>query len=61
MQEDGNFAVYGPSGYIWHSKTWQNGAYVIMQTDGNLVVYNSNGKPTWDTHTFRTRNVMLIM
>ena len=50
MQYDGNFAVYGPNGVLWATKTWNNGDRVTMQYDGNLVVYNGQ-LPTWASRT----------
>jgi len=46
---DGNLVIYGPTGPVWDSGTWPNpGAFLVMQTDGNLVIYRSNGTPIWN-------------
>ncbi len=53
MQGDGNL-VYnvGKLGLAWHN-AWNSqtqghpGAYFVLQTDGNLVVYDVNGSPLW--------------
>lgn len=65
MQHDGNLVLYRTHDNrpIWHTDTWPRplgwhygGNYVIMQTDGNLVVYDSNSpntkhKAIWDSKT----------
>jgi hypothetical protein len=63
MQTDGNLVEYGSPGKTvkWESGTSGNfGAYVVMQADGNLVVYPlgktapAPGQPTpalWDSGT----------
>jgi hypothetical protein len=46
---DGNLVVYGPTGPVWDSATYPNpGAFLVMQNDGNLVIYRSNGTPIWN-------------
>ena len=60
MQRDGNLVVYSvPSPLeplrrpIWSSKT--NGIQIkeglLFQSDGNLVLYNLEGKPVWASNT----------
>ena len=55
MQSDGNFVLYwtpGKNKVLWASNTaGKPGAYVCMQVDGNLVVYNTGGKPLWASNT----------
>ncbi|OIJ97810.1 hypothetical protein BIV25_13470 [Streptomyces sp. MUSC 14] len=59
MGSDGNLVAYlktnGTSGSgpaIWSTHTsGHSGAYAVMQTDGNLVVYSSTGTALWSTHT----------
>lgn len=43
MQADGNLVEYGPSGPIWATYTNSPGAYLVDQTDGNLVIYPAQG------------------
>ncbi|GAA3033448.1 hypothetical protein GCM10020229_51130 [Kitasatospora albolonga] len=66
VQADGNVVLHlwdqargnglGPA--LWSTGTWGNpGAYLLMQADGNLVVYREGGGPTsggalWSTHTW---------
>jgi hypothetical protein len=64
IQSDGNIALYnGSSEAIWATGTDKNpGASLVVQTDGNLVVYskNSGGRALWSSGTyggrFETRN-----
>jgi hypothetical protein len=54
MQEDGNFCVYqNPDGIqnnVWSTGTQGLGAVRIdMQSDGFLVLRDTNGKHTWFT------------
>ena len=54
MQENGNLALKtaGGTNTLWQTNTHNKGAeYVSMQTDGNLVMYTSNGKPVWASDT----------
>ncbi len=52
MQGDGNFVLYTGQRALWQTKTYPNpGARVIMQTDGNLVVYNASGGALWASGT----------
>ena len=48
MQSDGNLVQYFHKRALWNSGTYGNpGAYVAMQADGNLVVYNPSGHWLW--------------
>jgi hypothetical protein len=58
MQSDGNLVLYhnciGPNGRnhaVWASNTQYEGDHAWMQKDGNLVVYQANGYPVWDSGT----------
>ncbi len=60
MQEDGNFVLYSttaPSAgnHLWASNTGGNGnsgAYLAIQNDGNLVVYDHSGATAlWNSNT----------
>ncbi len=51
-QGDGNFVRYGPSGATWASNTPNTSAgRVVMQGDGNLVIYDGSGRPIWASNT----------
>jgi hypothetical protein len=55
MQYDGNFVVYptGSHSALWNTRTFGNsGASLIMQGDGNLVIYSAKGKAIWSTNTW---------
>lgn len=48
LQADGNLVVYSPSRALWASNTvGKNVAYLSMQEDGNLVLYDRQGKAVW--------------
>src|SRR5690606_28700079 len=44
--------LYNGSEPVWHAGTHGHpGAWFVMQTDGNAVVYGANGTPLWATGT----------
>lgn len=52
LQSDGNLALYASFKLVWQSEAL--GAEVdrvIMQTDGNLVIYDGSSRPLWATNT----------
>jgi hypothetical protein len=52
MQSDGNLVESGPDGTLWASQTAsQSGNYLVMQSDGNLVVDSSDGQVRWQSGT----------
>ena len=54
MQQDGNFVVYKDQGAIWASNTAGvgTGPYILrMQSDNNLVVYDTNDQARWSSNT----------
>ncbi|WP_435271365.1 hypothetical protein [Streptomyces sp. 1222.5] len=54
MQSDGNLVMYRnrDGAAIWSTHTsGHSGAYAVMQTDGNFVVYDAGSQPLWSTHT----------
>ena len=50
-QCDGNLVLYGPSGPVWATMTFSAPGYSIMQTDGNFVLFDGAGTPTFSTGT----------
>lgn len=51
-QFDGNIVLYTDRGAVWHSGTVGTApGMVAMQGDGNLVLYNAAGQPTWASDT----------
>lgn len=57
MQSDGNFVLYNPNspnGVSWASNTYtHHGAYLRVQDDGNVVVYDRDRRPLWSWMTGR--------
>ncbi|XP_034562506.1 mannose-specific lectin-like [Notolabrus celidotus] len=52
FQNDGNFVIYGWKA-TWASDTnGSDGTRVVMQPDGNLVIYNICNQPKWNTATY---------
>jgi len=57
MQNDGNLCLYMMLPHqkcVWASNTHGKGQAphrLIMQDDGNLVIYDANNHPTWDSKT----------
>jgi hypothetical protein len=54
MQFDGNLVLYKFGHVLWHSGSYGKGPgpyRLIMQTDGNLVIYNGHNQPIWATMT----------
>ena len=38
---------------IWSSNTWGNpGSHLVLQDDGNVVIYRPDGAPIWSTNTW---------
>jgi hypothetical protein len=55
MQADGNAVLYASGRAVWNSRTGGNaGARLVMQNDGNLVVYAASGKALWASAASRT-------
>ena len=44
---------------IWNSDTPGRGHTLVMQYDGNLVIYNTSGGAVWDSGTFNNNNAYL--
>jgi hypothetical protein len=63
MQTDGNLCEYGPGGALWCSGTYGTGSsdHVTMQTDGNLVIYNSAGTALWHSGTYGNTGAVLVL
>lgn len=59
LQADGNLVVYNhyldtPAAFtsVWASNTYNNpGDSLVIQPDGNAVIYNSSGRARWATNT----------
>jgi Ca2+-binding RTX toxin-like protein/6-phosphogluconolactonase (cycloisomerase 2 family) len=54
MQEDGHLVLYKADGVTpaWTSNTFGNdGAFAVLQHDGNFVIYDTEQTPLWSTET----------
>lgn len=53
FQSDGNAVVYGNGRALWAIRTHglAKGGRMIMQGDGNLVIYSKTGRPIWSSRT----------
>ena len=51
LQDDGNAVVLSAYGVVWRSATQGRGDRLIMQADGNVVIYDATGRPVWFTGT----------
>jgi hypothetical protein len=60
MQSDGNLVlVKAGKTPLWSSKTTKKGAFAIMQTDGNLVVYVGK-TPLWSSRTNKKGSILQL-
>ena len=51
MQTDGNLVEYGGGRARWASNTLVPGSRVVLQADGNFVVYTPQNRPVWASGT----------
>ncbi len=51
MQTDGNLVHYAGGRARWSSATFVPGSRVVLQADGNLVVYTPQNRATWASGT----------
>lgn len=52
FQRDSNLVLYSPTRAVWSSVTaGKNAAYLALQSDGNLVLYDRNSQPVWYSGT----------
>ncbi|GIF18205.1 hypothetical protein BJ973_008832 [Actinoplanes tereljensis] len=52
MQSDGNFVLYHEATPVWWTDTsGRPGSSVVMQADGNLVIYRADGLAIWASNT----------
>ena len=48
----GDLVIYRQAYPVWSSRTYGNpGAFLVVQEDGNLAIYNRYQKPVWATGT----------
>ncbi|XP_066510502.1 B-type lectin plumieribetin-like isoform X2 [Hoplias malabaricus] len=56
FQDDGNFVVYTWKP-VWASNTdGKPGTRLVMQADGNLVIYDVSGHPFWASNSYQNSN-----
>ena len=61
-QSDGNLVLYDGNAALWASHTRGRPlGVVIMQGDGNLVIYTRGGKPIWQSNTWRDAGSRLVV
>jgi len=54
LESTGNLSLFPKLGQHWMSKTEGNpGSRLVLQDDGNLVLYNASNAPVWATNTVR--------
>jgi len=61
LQDDGNFVLYAGHAFSSHNAFWASNTggvgsgpfKLVMQNDGNLCVYESNGNCTWASNTWQ--------
>lgn len=51
VQKDGNTVLYVDFKPLWYTGMRSNIGQMYMQTDGNLVLYNTGGQPLWASGT----------
>ena len=63
FQGDGDLILTGPAGVLWASNTADvlDTHNVVMQRDGNLVMYTDKHKAVWATHTAGRRKAKCIL
>jgi hypothetical protein len=62
MQGDGNFVEYKNNVAIWQTGTSDPGAFLSVQTDGNMVVYAPDGvTPLWYSQTSSASGATLVL
>lgn len=63
MQSDGNLVLYTGPGYVatWSSGTYGNpGAYVQLQSNGDVVVYSAGGSMLWHSGNYGSPSELLM-
>jgi len=61
FSSDGNLELWNESAneLIWESGT--RGEQLIMQGDGNLVIYTAEGEPVWASNTSGHEDAVLVL
>lgn len=62
FQTDGNLVLYSTNRALWSANTHGRGAKrTVLQNDGNLVVYDGNGRALWNTQTHGRGSSTLVV
>lgn len=62
VQSDGNLLVYFGSAVLWSAGTYGSQAlFLVMQGDGNLVLYGAGYIPVWASGTSGNPGAILVM
>lgn len=62
LQNDGNLAQYQDFNIFWETGTQGSAASrLVMQSDGNLVLYNASGVALWSSQTQGNAGARLVM
>lgn len=61
MQDDGNLVQYGPNGAMFATSTYAQGARLVMQVDGNLVLYDAANHALWSSGTQGNNGALLAV
>ncbi|XP_056135224.1 B-type lectin plumieribetin-like [Lampris incognitus] len=53
FQDNGNFAIISESSVTWQTKTsGSHGMRIVLQADGNLVMYTQYRKVVWSSYSY---------
>ncbi|MFB9369000.1 hypothetical protein [Kitasatospora albolonga] len=62
QQADGNPVLADAGRALWSAGTWGHpGAYLFVQSDGNVVVYDDTARPLWSTRTWGHQGAYLVV
>lgn len=62
LQEDGNLVLLNGTNVLWHAQTNAKvSAHLLMQGDGNLVIYGPAGEVVWHAGTHGNPGARLVL
>lgn len=59
--QTGDFCIFAQGKAVWCTHTMAATARMVMQRDGNLVVYSSTNRPLWQSGTYDHAGAYLVM